>query len=99
VPLEHARGGRFDGRAVCDVALLVLVGLRRRPRQSDDERVPRTERTHEFGADARRCAGDDRYLQTLITRPAAALRPAASVTVATRLCLPFLSFAVFHATE
>ena len=84
VPREHARRSRVDGLAVGDVALLVLVGRRRTTREADDERPASLQRTHELGADARARAGDDRYLQILICRAAAALWPAASVTIATR---------------
>ena len=96
---EHARRNSLNRRAVGDVAFLVLVSLRRPPREADNERSARTERTHQLSANARRSAGDDRYLQTLSTRPAAAWWPTASVTVASSLCVPFLSFAVFHDNE
>ena len=99
MPFEHALGDRVHGRAVGDVALLVFVGLRRPPREADDVQAARLERTHELGADPGRGAGDDRYLQTRTTRPAAALCPAASTTVAFRWWLPFFSFFVFHGTE
>ena len=97
--LEHTRGDGLDRRAVGDVALLVLVRLRRRARETDDEGAASLQRANELGADPGGRAGDDGYLQVLTSRPAVALRPAASNTVATRECLPFFSFAVCHGTE
>jgi hypothetical protein len=99
MPREHAGRDRLDRRAVGDVALLVLVGLGLGAGESDDVRPAAPQRADELGADPRRRAGDDRYLQVLTVRPAVAFRPAASTTVATSRCLPFFSFAVFHATE
>jgi len=99
MPLEHACGCGLDRGAVGDVDLLVLVRIGRPARQPDDMRSARLQRTDELCADSGARAGDDGYLQILSTRPAAALWPAVSVTVATRWRLPFLSFAVFHVTE
>jgi len=53
VPLEDTCGDRFDRLAVGDVALLVLVRLRRPPRQADDERFTRAESPDELCPDAR----------------------------------------------
>ena len=99
MPLEHARGDRVDGRAVGDVALLVLVGARRAAREADDVRAARLQRTYQLRPDARARTRDDRYLQTRTVRPAVARCPAASTTVAIRWWLPFFSRFVFHATE
>ena len=93
VALEDARRGRLDGLAVGDVARLVLVRRRRRPREADDERAPALQRLHELGADPGRGAGDDGYLQILIVRADAAVLPPASVSVATSMWLPFFDLA------
>ena len=91
---EDARSDLFDPDAVGDVALLVLVCLRRRARQPDDVCPALLERADQLGADAGGRAGDDCYRQTLTLRPAEDLRPDASRTVAVSRCLPFLSPAV-----
>jgi hypothetical protein len=96
---EHARRHGLDRVTVRDVALLVLVGLGRASREPDDDRAACAQRAYQLGTDARARSGDDGYLQTLSTRPAAAEWPAASVTVARSLCVPALSFAVCHVTE
>ena len=69
--------------AVGDVALLVLVGLRRPAGEPDDERAARLQ----LRGRARRRCPDDAPVTTATcrrgaARPAAALRPAASTTVA-----------------
>jgi hypothetical protein len=91
VTLEHRRGRRLDGRPVADVALDVLVGARVTARQPDDVRPSRLQPPDQLGADARARAGDDgdaerraRYLQTFTRRPAVAVRPRTSTTVAVR---------------
>jgi hypothetical protein len=99
VPREDARRDRLDRRAVGDVALLVLVCVRWGAREANDQRAARPQLADELFADPRRGSGDDRYLQTRTARPAAASRPPASITLATRACLPFASFAVFHGRE
>src|SRR5512146_772921 len=97
--LEDARGRRLDCLSVGDVACLVLVGGRRRPRDPDHACAPALERLHDLGSDPGRGAGDDGYLQTLILRADVAVLAPASVSVATSRCLPFATLAVFQARE
>ena len=97
--LEDPCRGRLDGLAVGDVAQLVLVCTRLRPRDPDHECAPALKRLHDLGSDPGRGAGDYRYLQILILRADAAVLPPASVSVATSVWVPFSTLPVFHAKE
>ena len=99
VALEDARRDRIDSRAVGDVALLVLVGLRGAPREADDAPAVRPQAAHELGADPRARTRDDRYAQTLIARTAVAARPFVSRTVADRRWSPGFRLVVRQSFE
>jgi hypothetical protein len=102
VALEDTCRSRFDGGTVADVARLVLICRRRRPREADYERASALERLHDLGPDARRGAGEYGYLgylQILILRAEAAVLPAASVSVAASRWVPFAVLPVFQAKE
>ena len=99
MPRDHTRRRRLHRVPVGDVALLVLVGLRRGAGETDDTGAAPLQRADQLGADPGGGAGDDGYPQARTTRDAAAFRPAASVSVAVTRCLPFASFVVSHARE
>ena len=96
--LEHAGRSRAHRLAVGDVAHFVLVGGRRSARETDHVRASGLQLPDELGADPGGGAGDDGYLQTRSCRPAAALRPERSTTVAVRRCTPRFSLLVCHVT-
>ena len=77
MPFEHARGDRFDGRAVGDVAELVLAaGLGRERAQpllaaGEKDAVPAAagEPPRQLGADPGGGAGEDGYALNAATVP------------------------------